>query len=418
MLRKPLPRLVSPVRLLLAVVCCVLGMASRAAGQLAAPPPAERAAHAPQPGKLPEDVERVLGWLPEETEAILVSRGNVPIVKTPVHGEQETEPASPPQSAELPGEYQFLPDDQCGYQDTLTLSLLDFLAIFGDDQQDEMTWSFFGPRTASLFLKAVWWEKDATRATCDIILFRDNTAQRLVDSLATFPNVPRTMAGVCVLEYDLNRGRSADWSDAGRGLPFDLNDLSKPPNFPRLIYVAAPQPNTCLFTTNTELMQILLERMQRPGAKRALPPELPEWRYLDLTVPAWGLRHYRPATAEKDCLSMLNWDPKAQGLVFFGGNQPSQFLGLRYVSDSEDAGSRFVRMQAEWLSIRDRSRIAPMQRVGTNCLEIRMGLYAPLEGAGSDPLQVTIAGVNTLSIPGMYLPWLGFSCPRMAIQSR
>ena len=58
-----------------------------------------------------------------------------------------------------------------------------------------------------------------------------------------------------------------------------------------------------LAATSSELIKAIIELVQRRGPRRALSADLPEWRHLDATVPAWGLRHYRPKSRpETACL--------------------------------------------------------------------------------------------------------------------
>lgn len=359
-----------------------------------------------QIAELPQDIEQVLWWLPEETEAVVVSRGNVPVRDT----------SSTPSVTVGPGlrapQMDEFPKYTC--EDLVAMTCSGTLAHFYPDiqQQNEVLKAVFGPSTASLFVKAVWWDRNETRETCDIIVFRDNTASRIIETLAGVPGTPRSICGVDVLEVDFNSGWTGEQYDS---VPFDLNALSRPLH-PNPGYFAAPRRNVYVVATSSELLRVIFERMNRRGANRALPPELPEWRHLDPTVPAWGLRHYRAAIADKDPLSMVKWDPNAEGLVFFGGSTPSPFVCLRYVSKSEDAGSRFLRMKANWRHIRDIGAMLPMQRVHADYVETRLRINVPETEAKRDRWSLNIvATYRCLAVT--YLPLLGFSCPELAMIS-
>ena len=115
---------------------------------------------------------------------------------------------------------------------------------------------------------------------------------------------------------------------------------------------------------------------------------------------------------------MLKRDPDAQGLVFFGGNEPSPFLALRYVSKSEDAGKRFVQMQADWFHVKDTSRMAPMNQIAADCVESRTRINVPPAELDGKPLTTLSEEMTGLCMGVMYLPWLGFSCPKVAMENQ
>ena len=51
--------------------------------------------------------------------------------------------------------------------------LVYFQALYPGDVRYKLINSLYGPKSARLFVKAVWWHNDATRETCDIVLFED-----------------------------------------------------------------------------------------------------------------------------------------------------------------------------------------------------------------------------------------------------
>jgi hypothetical protein len=402
MLRTTLSTALLPLRLFVAALC-VLGMAQFAVGQEAHSTSPPTAAVSVQPGKLPDDVEQVLWWLPEETETVVVSKGNVPIME--LH--TATPPTSKPSEPTLvvaPGyEWYNYPTYEYEYQDLVAMNCIEPLVsptgLYPDNLQGKMLKSFYGPKTASLFVKAVWWDKDKTRENCDIVVFRDDMAARIVNALAAFRNVPRDFEGMRVLEVNSTTDASREANERYWGRPFGDDRR----------YVAAPRPNVYVAATSSALMKVILERMKRRGANRALPADLPEWQQFDLAVPAWGVRHYRPAIAGKDITSMLKHDPNAKGLVFFGGNKPSPFIGLRYVSNSEDAGGRFLRMKADWFYIKDASMMVPMQCINADCVESRMRINVSVAEAERDKDNRSIVANDSFWWIGkMYLPLLGF----------
>jgi hypothetical protein len=283
-----------------------------------------------QLAKLDEDLEQVLWWLPDETESIVVSRGNVPTRKLLAMPQTLQARAIP--KGDPPPEHKYQPEKQ-DYQELVAESCIGLLAyywpLFPDGEQDKLINAHFAAKTANLFVKAVWWRNDAKKEIVEIVVFRDETAGRLLASLAAFPHIRKDTDGVGVLEVDLTH---------------------KEPGYPaNRRWLASPQRNVFVTTTCPELMKLLIERMKQRGGHRAFPPEIPEWQHVDLSAPAWGIRHFRPGV--NDRLSMLRWDRNAKGLVFFGRNGPASSLVLRYVSASHDAGNRILQMQLESLSI-------------------------------------------------------------------
>ena len=150
---------------------------------------------APNPGNLPDDVNEVLCWLPQETEAVLVSRGKVP----PGTLSADVFPALSGDN----GSPEYVPPV---YQDLVAAECIEPLVIFSllYPHPDRLIRSFYGRKTAKLFVKAVWWDRDTRRETCDVVVFRDGTAARIIESLAAFPNVRRRIEDVPTLEVDLN----------------------------------------------------------------------------------------------------------------------------------------------------------------------------------------------------------------------
>jgi hypothetical protein len=88
-------------------------------------------------------------------------------------------------------------------------------------------------------------------------------------------------------------------------------------------YLALPQPRVLLVANNRQYLQEVLARIAQKKVPRALPDQLPEWRFLDANARFWGLRHYDPTQAKVDRTSPLGGDsalvpsdPKAIGVLF------------------------------------------------------------------------------------------------------
>ena len=122
---------------------------------------------------------------------------------------------------------------------------------------------------------------------------------------------------------------------------------------------------------------------------------------------------------------MLRRDPNAKGLVFFGGNKPSPFLCLRYVSKSEDAGSRFLRLKADYFNIKNPGTLRQMQRINTDCVEDRLRINANLsevQARRSEEEQWTTdawtAATTFHWTYFAYFPFLGFDWPDIPLKSQ
>lgn len=378
----------------------------------------------------PADVDRLLWWLPAETESVVVSAGYMPLqevvrVQRPqgvpnllpqIEGPVVGAKLENPQGAKL-GDFDsyVYPDTKYDYQDLIPLKCQTPLRFTKPLDQgtaaEKLLLTFFGPNTARLFAKAVWWRGDATRETCDIIVFNDGMAEQMIRSLSALPFAAHNVAGVRALEVPLDF-ELPEMIGLSRLQVADLNrhDAGQAGK----CWLAAPHPNVYVAATSQEFLQAIIGRMRERGARRALPPDLPEWQQLDTSLPAWGMRHYRRATADKDKMSMVNWDPHATGLVFFGGSQPSPFVALRYISASTDSGSRFFEMQKSWLSRfpfrkREIEGLAPFAPIGPNCVESRTRINVPLKEIDRKPLRnLGEESTFSFSMEILFLPWLGF----------
>jgi len=111
------------------------------------------------------------------------------------------------------------------------------------------------------------------------------------------------------------------------------------------IFIAIPEPNVLLLSTNQDYLAQVLNRMHQKAQKRALPESLPEWGYVNTAAKFWAVRHYDKAEAQSDPSSPLsgrqaaaNWiDTQAVGIVFDFDPHSSKVATVRYLSQSGDA---------------------------------------------------------------------------------
>jgi len=111
-------------------------------------------------------------------------------------------------------------------------------------------------------------------------------------------------------------------------------------------YLANPDPDILVCSTNRAFVQRVLNRKNGKGAGRALPDSLTEWQHVKVKAPVWGVRHYRVQDAAADPTSPFGPptkanvpDPQAIGFVFWYDDNPesANSLSARYVSNSPNA---------------------------------------------------------------------------------
>jgi hypothetical protein len=103
-----------------------------------------------------------------------------------------------------------------------------------------------------------------------------------------------------------------------------------------------PKPNILLIANNRKYLGEVLERMALKKAPRALPDQLPEWKFLDANARFWGIRHYDPTQAKKDPTSPLGGDsayvqgnPNAIGVLFALDPKSERSLVITSISSDE-----------------------------------------------------------------------------------
>jgi len=366
---------------------CVPGTRGRCFGQAAVGDYEDASGSSPEAVArapvLPVDIERIVWWLPEDTESLLVSRGKVPC-RQPPPGGMSAEPIVPfivdaTHSAPVAD----LVAGEC-------IAPLDELSVrLPTRVHDELMKQAYTGARAVWFVKAARWDEAGLPETCNIVVFRDNTGRWLRDRLtATVPTFRQEIEGVLVAKINLHNGTV---------LP------------PKYRWFAAFWPGGFVCTNSEGLMKTLIHRFKQRGRKRALGPELPEWRWVDTRAPAWGIRHYRKQTMAFDRYSMLQYDPQAVGLVMFCGDKPAPFVALRYLSNSPDGGERFMRKVAEWQAVVPvrREFLQRMRAIGAGTFEERMRVNVSREEALRDESSLTVIGTKLL-MGTHYLPLLGF----------
>ena len=62
------------------------------------------------------------------------------------------------------------------------------------------------------------------------------------------------------------------------------------------VYYAKPKPSVLVAATDIGFLVTMLQRIARPLASRTQLLDFPEWKYVDVQSPVWGVRHRRTTT--------------------------------------------------------------------------------------------------------------------------
>jgi hypothetical protein len=106
-------------------------------------------------------------------------------------------------------------------------------------------------------------------------------------------------------------------------------------------YIAFPQKGVVLVATNEQFLREMLSRMRNPQRERALPPSLPEWKYVNTRAQFWGVRHFDKQQAKQDPTSPFGGrksanlpDDGAIGLTYQCSPSRERKATLTYLSSS------------------------------------------------------------------------------------
>ena len=104
-------------------------------------------------------------------------------------------------------------------------------------------------------------------------------------------------------------------------------------------FVAFPKPNIAVAATNEEYLREVLARINGKRGERALPENLPEWKYVNRNAAFWAVRHYDKMGASTDPTSpfaaksyLTLRDDQAIGLTFSFDPDKSKTATVTYLS--------------------------------------------------------------------------------------
>jgi hypothetical protein len=160
-------------------------------------------------------------------------------------------------------------------------------------------------------------------------------------------------------------------------------------------FVSQPQPGVLICATDQAFLEETLKRIGRKPDKRALPANLPEWKHVDINASVWAIRHYRKESAENDPSSPLRskaagnvLDPDAVGLVFWYRPEIDKLTRMRYLSGAKNAPGLVTE---NWRQTKD-GLTADIKQVAPGVMEIAISV--------SDEITVSMFLLLLLGIVG------------------
>lgn len=202
----------------------------------------------------PADVERLVKWLPENTETLVVTRSTVLTKPDPMWLKQWSDVG------------------RIGVTDSLSLaergplaSILGHrveLAVRGARNFDGVT-SFGGLRSEGCAIFILATDLDAG-------------GQALAKNLRKQADSIRSVTGRDVYVFPSAISKEP-WT--------------KPTAWEGAFFVVL-DPKTLLYATSDRYLAEVLGRIDHPSDHRALPDGLPEWKHVNFTAPSWIVRHY------------------------------------------------------------------------------------------------------------------------------
>ena len=263
-----------------------------------------------------EYIDKVLWWLPENTETVAVARGpyrlHAPMKELPTH---------------------------ITAVGIIRLHLQGDAAPFGVIKGGRYYSQYLTGRTVSFSVEGSRRFREPaslgsmTFEGCNVVVFEPGlgpSREKLMATLATDARNVQQVEGQQVLMFE-EKLEEDTWS----------------------IYVAMPERDVLLCATDASYLKEVLARMRQHGQRRALPEDLAEWRVVDTAAPFWAVRHYDKSQAQADPSSPLsgqqmaaNWpDTQAVGVTFDFDPDRSKAGKIKYLSANKDALQVFSKLQ-------------------------------------------------------------------------
>ena len=109
-------------------------------------------------------------------------------------------------------------------------------------------------------------------------------------------------------------------------------------------FLSQPRPGILICATDSAYLEETLKRIDRKPVRYSLPADLPEWKHVNVKARVWAVRHYRKESAGDDPSSPLRSkaaanvpDPDALGFVFWYDPESKVPARARYLSGAKNA---------------------------------------------------------------------------------
>lgn len=262
------------------------------------------------------NLQEALSWLPEDTETISVARGpfvlNSKIAQSEAHEEEN--------------ENRVVSDRELGEPfETLPLSLFGF--------KDGLLLRHLKGKRISLAIEGA----------------------RHFRPPSGFGEMPYEGCAIAVFVDDLNTDIASFAKDNRKSL-LKVEQIAgqvvavfqeKLENDTWTAFVASPNKHILAVATNRDYLTEVLLRLQGKKGDRALPNDLPEWKYVNTDLQFWGLRHFDRTQAKLDPSSPFGGqksandaDEQAIGLVYSFDRTSGKTAKITYLTGDVSLGSR------------------------------------------------------------------------------
>jgi hypothetical protein len=290
--------------------------------------------------KLPANVEEVIWWLPSDSQTLIVRQTPRTVGAFRSKGNDSLRAAEESQITEL-GILGSLCDGE----------LLALLAGLKVVLQVEGSRKFRAP----IGLGPTRFEG------VQIFRFQDRLGDigtRLKDSLTKRASRTEVIGGQSVAVFD-QRVERTSWT----------------------FYVSIPEPDLLVCATDRATVVDVYRRKTVRAHKRALPPELPEWRFLDPAAGLWAIRHFDPEDSFDDPTSPLANathggvnvpDKQAVGLLCYYAPEKKRVAHLIYFSSNSNSMNL---AQSFWSQV-PRGKEPLVRRLATDAVEMQFSFEA------------------------------------------
>ena len=261
--------------------------------------------------RAPEDLTRIMSWLPADTETITVERGPFVLASTLEESEAKNRAIS---DKELMRIFEGLPLALFGFKDGLLSKRLEGKRI---------NFALEGAR----HFRPPAGLGEMPYEGCAIAVFSDN----LRNEITSFVEDTRKSAlRVEHIEgHDVSVFREKQEQDTWT------------------TFVAFPDENLILVASDRNYLAEVLARLGGKVGPLTLPSDLPEWKYVNANARLWGLRHYDKSQTQSDPSSPYGGrksanfpDEQAVGLAFAFDPESGRSATITYLSGNLSIGSK------------------------------------------------------------------------------